>query len=99
MRVRPGPSARGRPPSTTETAIRASTDRPVDPVAKGKGPANDLSSADLIVLGSHGRRGLERIFMGSDAEQIVRLAPTPVLLVRASKVAPAATASPTTRTR
>ena len=55
--------------------------------------------ADLIVLGTHGRRGVERIFMGSDAEQIVRLAPTPVLLVRATKVAPAATASPTARTR
>ena len=41
--------------------------------------------ADLIVLGTHGRRGVERIFMGSDAEQIVRLAPTPVLLVRASE--------------
>ena len=38
--------------------------------------------ADLIVLGTHGRRGVGRVFMGSDAEQIVRLAPTPVLLVR-----------------
>ena len=38
--------------------------------------------ADLIVLGTHGRRGVGRIFMGSDAEQIVRIAPTPVLLVR-----------------
>ena len=38
--------------------------------------------ADLIVLGTHGRRGVARVFMGSDAEQIVRLAPTPVLLVR-----------------
>ena len=38
--------------------------------------------ADLIVLGTHGRRGVGRAFMGSDAEQIVRLAPTPVLLVR-----------------
>ena len=40
--------------------------------------------ADLIVLGTHGRRGIGRLFMGSDAEQIVRLAPTPVLLVRGS---------------
>ena len=39
-------------------------------------------SADLIVLGTHGRRGLERLFMGSDAELIVRMAPVPVLLVR-----------------
>ena len=49
--------------------------------------------ADLIVLGTHGRRGVARVFMGSDAEQIVRLAPTPVLLVRASEVAPVATAA------
>ena len=38
--------------------------------------------ADLIVLGTHGRRGLERVLMGSDAEQIARTSPVPVLLVR-----------------
>jgi len=40
--------------------------------------------AQLIVLGSHGRRGLDRLFLGSDAEQILREAPVPVLLVRAA---------------
>ena len=39
--------------------------------------------ADLIVVGSHGRRGIGRILLGSDAEQIVRHAPVPVLVVRA----------------
>ncbi len=43
-----------------------------------------LWNADLIVLGTHGRRGLRRLFMGSDAEQIVRRASAPVLLVRAA---------------
>ena len=38
--------------------------------------------ADLIVLGTHGRRGVGRLFMGSDAENIVRSAQTPVLLLR-----------------
>lgn len=38
--------------------------------------------ADLIVIGTHGRRGAGRVLLGSDAEQIVRLAPVPVLLVR-----------------
>lgn len=38
---------------------------------------------DLIVLGTHGRRGLRRMVLGSDAEQVVRAAPVPVLLVRA----------------
>lgn len=40
--------------------------------------------ADLIVLGTHGRRGVGRMFMGSDAENVVRGATTPVLLVRAA---------------
>jgi nucleotide-binding universal stress UspA family protein len=39
--------------------------------------------ADLIVLGTHGRRGLSRLVMGSDAELVVRYAPAPVLLIRA----------------
>lgn len=38
--------------------------------------------ADLIVLGTHGRRGVGRLLMGSGAEQIIRLAPVPVLVVR-----------------
>ena len=39
--------------------------------------------ADLMVLGTHGRRGIRRLVMGSDAEYIVRTTPVPVLLVRA----------------
>jgi nucleotide-binding universal stress UspA family protein len=38
--------------------------------------------ADLIVMGTHGRRGLRRLALGSDAEQVVRLSRVPVLLVR-----------------
>ncbi len=38
--------------------------------------------ADLIVMGTHGLRGFERLVMGSDAEAIVRTSPVPVLLVR-----------------
>jgi nucleotide-binding universal stress UspA family protein len=38
--------------------------------------------ADLIVMGTHGRRGVDRVMMGSDAEYIVRHAPAPVLLLR-----------------
>jgi nucleotide-binding universal stress UspA family protein len=40
--------------------------------------------ADLIVIGTHGRRGMRRVVMGSDAEQVVRTSPVPVLLVRAT---------------
>ena len=53
------------------------------------GPAADLIlaqarewPAELIVMGTHGRRGLHRLAMGSDAESVVRDAPTPVLLIR-----------------
>jgi nucleotide-binding universal stress UspA family protein len=38
--------------------------------------------ADLIVLGTHGRRGLRRLVLGSDAEYVVRTTPVPVLLIR-----------------
>lgn len=37
---------------------------------------------DLIVLGTHGRRGWRRLMLGSDAETVLRTAPVPVLLVR-----------------
>ena len=54
------------------------------------GPAADAivgqakkGRVDLIVLGTHGRRGVRRLVMGSDAEQVVRTSPVPVLLVRA----------------
>lgn len=39
-------------------------------------------SADLVVIGTHGRRGVGRALLGSDAEQILRICPVPVLLVR-----------------
>ncbi len=41
--------------------------------------------ADLIVLGTHGRRGMRRILLGSDAEAVLREAPCAVLLVREAK--------------
>lgn len=38
--------------------------------------------ADLIVIGSHGRKGLNRFLLGSVAEGVMRAATVPVLLVR-----------------
>ncbi|OUL96576.1 universal stress protein [Paraburkholderia hospita] len=40
--------------------------------------------AELVVLGTHGRRGMKRIVLGSVAEHFVRIATCPVLLVRGS---------------
>ena len=39
-------------------------------------------NAELIIVGSHGRRGFSRAVLGSGAEQVLRLAPVPVLVVR-----------------
>lgn len=45
----------------------------------------DKWRADLIVMGTHGRRGFNRLILGSDADLVVRTASVPVLLVRPSK--------------
>ena len=42
----------------------------------------DELGADLIVMGTHGRRGVSRALLGSVAETVVRSAPCPVLTVR-----------------
>lgn len=53
------------------------------------GPAADLIlaqakewPAELIVMETHGRRGIRRFALGSDAEQVLRATPVPILLVR-----------------
>jgi len=45
------------------------------------GEAQD-SGADLIVMGTHGRRGVSRLLLGSDAATVVGTSPVPVLLVK-----------------
>jgi nucleotide-binding universal stress UspA family protein len=49
--------------------------RQVEAVAKEQ-------NVDLVVVGSHGRRGVSRALLGSVAEKVVRTAPCPVLVVR-----------------
>ena len=41
--------------------------------------------ADLVVVGTHGRHGVSRVLLGSGAEQVLRLAPVPVLAVRSGE--------------
>lgn len=52
--------------------------------------ASDLE-ADLVVVGTHGRRGFSRVLLGSVAEGVVRLAPCQVLVVRPKDVEAVAT--------
>lgn len=44
------------------------------------------SNADLIIMGTHGRKGIDRILFGSVAEKIVKSSPIPVMTVRPKSV-------------
>ena len=61
-----------------ERLVEASGERLAEAVVK---EATSFG-ADLIVVGTHGRRGLGRVLMGSGAEQIIRHASVPVLVIR-----------------
>jgi nucleotide-binding universal stress UspA family protein len=41
--------------------------------------------ADVIVMGTHGRRGVSLLVLGSDAEAVIKMTPVPLLLVRGSE--------------
>lgn len=62
------------------------------PEAHGERIANVISaaaknkSADLIIIGTHGRTGFNRMLMGSVAEGVVRTAHIPILLIRGSSI-------------
>jgi nucleotide-binding universal stress UspA family protein len=47
------------------------------------------AGCDLIVMGTHGRRGFTHLMMGSDAERVARVSSLPVLLVRHPEAHPA----------
>lgn len=64
---------RGR--DVERTVLTGTPDDEILKFAKDKG-------IDLIVMGTHGRKGLDKVFFGSTASKVVRLAPCPVLTVR-----------------
>src|SRR5262245_26996834 len=53
-----------------------------DPVADALRGYGMESGADLMVMATHGRSGLSRLWLGSIADELVRRAPLPILLVR-----------------
>jgi nucleotide-binding universal stress UspA family protein len=63
---------------TAETETRDADGRVAETVAK----TAQARLCDLVVMGTHGRRGPSRWVMGSDAELSARHSPVPVLLVR-----------------
>lgn len=65
------------PPRMLETELSG------DDVAHRIQLAAQEFGADLVVLGTHGRRGVQRLMLGSVAERFVRMATCPVLLVSA----------------
>lgn len=80
---------------TTDHARRTASAAGVDPeiqspeiVTGGYHVADTIADlaknwkADVLVVGTHGRRGVSRLLLGSVAERIVRVAPCPLLLVR-----------------
>lgn len=71
----------------SEAGVRNVVQLDEKPVAPGKISATivadaDAWSADLIVLGTHGRRGVRRLLMGSVSEGVLAKTSKPVLLVR-----------------
>jgi len=67
-----------------ETAL-IETETPTQHVAEAIAQEAARWPADIVVLGTHGRRGFRRLVLGSVAEQMARLSPGPVLLVPSAK--------------
>jgi nucleotide-binding universal stress UspA family protein len=74
----------------------ANPDIPVHHVFLQGDPATEIvryaldAHIDLIVMGTHGRTGVERLLMGSVAEQVLRASPCSVLVVKMPRSVPAA---------
>ncbi len=66
-----------------EPKIQVVAGHPADEIAKYAGEAQ----MDLLIIGTHGKRGLDRALFGSVADQVLRLSPVPVFCVNPSQMA------------
>lgn len=67
--------------SAEEIKVVKSQERGISPAPAILNYVTD-NDIDLVVMGTHGRRGLGHLFLGSVAEEVVRHAPCPVLTIR-----------------
>ena len=88
-----------------DAATRVQAVTPADVVVLDGAPVDAItdyahsSGADLVIIGSHGRTGLSRLFLGSVAEGVIRNASAPVMVVRRAPVAKPAAAKSETATQ
>jgi len=73
--------------ASTLTVLRKRLPRAESVLSRGAPAVETLAvahreNADIIVMGTHGRRGLDRVLLGSVAERVVRSSPVPVLTIR-----------------
>lgn len=68
---------------TASLGVRHST-QIVDAMTAYEGiiKAAEAAGADLIVMGSHGRRGLQKLLLGSQAAKVLALSPVPLMVVK-----------------
>lgn len=66
----------------SESVLREQPQARISEVIEGEAVQH---RCDLIVMGTHGRRGFSRLTLGSNAEAVMRISPVPVLLVRAGE--------------
>lgn len=85
-----GETLRNEGESALRQLERRAQDRPVETEIRQGSPAREVvdfateEGIDVIVMGTHGRAGVDRLLLGSVAERVVRSSPVPVLTVRVS---------------
>jgi nucleotide-binding universal stress UspA family protein len=73
-----------RAATSVKVTTRVEHGLPADTILRAAGDRG----GDIVVLGTHGRTGLGRVLLGSVADRVIRLAPCPVVTVRARPGAP-----------
>ena len=68
-----------------ETGVTAEAELLVGDVYDEVKAAIEIAKPDLIVMGTHGRRGVERWFMGSTTEKLLRHSPVPLITISAAR--------------